>query len=162
MTREEAILTLNANVVFACERAGFDSATVKMVEDALDTIEDALQVQEPCEDAVSREAAIKCCTFGRTSLGLIEELRRLPSVQPVPVARVMTLEELVVDDVVWLEDYDKDTTVPGIYCNSNDTNTIFATRMKGYLFVNNDEYGSRWRCWTSRPTDEQKEVTPWN
>lgn len=37
---------------------------------------------ELCEDAVSREAAIKCCTFGRTSLGLIDELRRLPSVQP--------------------------------------------------------------------------------
>ena len=47
MTIKEAILTLNANVVFACERAGFDSATVEMVEDALDTIEDALKAQEP-------------------------------------------------------------------------------------------------------------------
>lgn len=40
MTVREAILTLNANVVIACERARFNSATVKMVEDALDTIED--------------------------------------------------------------------------------------------------------------------------
>lgn len=47
MTVSEAILTLNANVVFACERAGFSSATVKMIEDALDTIEDALYAQEP-------------------------------------------------------------------------------------------------------------------
>ena len=46
-------------------------------------IRNALSAQpEPCEDAVSREAAIKCCTFGRTSLGLIDELRRLPSVTP--------------------------------------------------------------------------------
>ena len=37
---------------------------------------------ELCEDAVSREAAIRCCTFGRTSLGLTDELRRLPSVTP--------------------------------------------------------------------------------
>lgn len=37
---------------------------------------------EPCEDTISRKAAIKCCTFGRTSLGLIDELRRLPSVTP--------------------------------------------------------------------------------
>jgi len=22
-------------------------------------------------------------------------------------------------------------------------------------------YGIRWRCWTSRPTDEQREATPW-
>jgi hypothetical protein len=47
MTISEAILTLNANVVFACERAGFDSATARMVEDALDTIEDAMKAHEP-------------------------------------------------------------------------------------------------------------------
>ena len=22
-------------------------------------------------------------------------------------------------------------------------------------------YGKTWRCWTSRPTDEQREATPW-
>ena len=22
-------------------------------------------------------------------------------------------------------------------------------------------YGYEWRCWTSRPTDEQREATPW-
>ena len=47
MTIKEAILTLNANAVFACEQAGFDSTTVRMVEDALDAIEDALKAQEP-------------------------------------------------------------------------------------------------------------------
>ena len=47
MTVSEAILILNANAVIACERAGFNSATVKMMEDALDTIEDALKAQEP-------------------------------------------------------------------------------------------------------------------
>ena len=24
-----------------------------------------------------------------------------------------------------------------------------------------EDYGKRWRCWTSRPTDEQREATPW-
>lgn len=35
------------------------------------------------------EAAIKCCTFGRTSLGLVDELRRLPAadVRPVVLCR---------------------------------------------------------------------------
>lgn len=47
MKVKEAILTLNANVIIACERAGFSSATVKMIEDALGTIEDALKEQEP-------------------------------------------------------------------------------------------------------------------
>jgi hypothetical protein len=59
MTVREAILTLNANVIFACERSGFDSATVKMVEDALDTIEDALKAQEP-PTSESISSAIEC------------------------------------------------------------------------------------------------------
>jgi len=25
-----------------------------------------------------------------------------------------------------------------------------------------DDYGKSWRCWTSRPTDAQREATPWN
>ena len=45
MTIKEAILALNANVIIACERAGFEYATIKVVEDALDTIEDALKAQ---------------------------------------------------------------------------------------------------------------------
>ena len=24
-----------------------------------------------------------------------------------------------------------------------------------------DKYNKGWRCWTQRPTDEQKEATPW-
>lgn len=52
MTIKDAIVTLNANVVIACERAGFCSATVKIVEDALDTINDALKEQEPVEPEV--------------------------------------------------------------------------------------------------------------
>ena len=51
ITIKEAISILNANVV-ACERAGFDSTTVKMIEDALDTIEDALKAQEPVKPII--------------------------------------------------------------------------------------------------------------
>ena len=36
---------------------------------------------------IEREAAIKCCTFGRTSLGLVGELRRLPAADVRPVVR---------------------------------------------------------------------------
>lgn len=53
MTNKEAIITLQANVIFACEKAGFDKATVRMVEDALDLAISALErdrwisVEEP-------------------------------------------------------------------------------------------------------------------
>ena len=47
MTVREAISILNVNILVACGRAGFSSATIKMTEDALDIIEDALKAKEP-------------------------------------------------------------------------------------------------------------------
>ena len=38
-------------------------------------------------DYIEREAAIKGCTFGRTSLGLVDDLRRLPAADVRPVVR---------------------------------------------------------------------------
>ena len=29
------------------------------------------------------------------------------------------------------------------------------------LSFGDEAYGKRWRCWTSRPTDEQRKATPW-
>lgn len=43
-----------------------------------------LKEQEPCEDAISREQAIKQCGFGMTSLLIADSLRRLPFVNPQP------------------------------------------------------------------------------
>jgi hypothetical protein len=125
MTISEAILTLNANVVFACERAGFDSATARMVEDALDTIEDALKAQEP---------------------------------------RVMTLEEVKMldSDYYYLEsmrspgkELREIVGAYGLTCVTWPSIT-WARQTMG-----DSGYAKTWRCWTSRPTDEQREATPW-
>lgn len=44
---------------------------------------------------IEREAAINCCTFGRTSLGLIGELRRIPAADVRPVVRCKDCANLV-------------------------------------------------------------------
>jgi len=124
MTVKEAILTLNANVVVACERAKFDSATVKVIEDAMDIIENALQAQEP---------------------------------------RVLTLEEVLSQewDYVYIETehrpYSKEIEA---YCG---THTIYCstTVVHKRLTSGDSEYGATWRCWTARPTEEQRKATPW-
>ena len=57
MNVKEAILALKANAIIACERAGFSSVTVRMIEDALDTIKDALKEQPEivrCKDCKDR------------------------------------------------------------------------------------------------------------
>lgn len=43
MTREEAIGTLQAHVVFACEKAMLSSTAIRMIEDALDMAIEALE-----------------------------------------------------------------------------------------------------------------------
>lgn len=59
MTKKEAILTLCANVMVACERASFDSATCNLVEEALDMAIDALEQTDTHErDVVSRDKAL--------------------------------------------------------------------------------------------------------
>ena len=72
MTREEAnwyIDSLKLTIKQNC----LDEKYIEAIEALKD---------EPCEDAVSREQAIKQCGFGMTSLLVADCLRRLPSVTP--------------------------------------------------------------------------------
>lgn len=41
-----------------------------------------------------------------------------------------------------------------LYCT---TSIVLERQTRG-----DKEYGKTWRCWTARPTDEQREATPWD
>lgn len=75
--------------------------------------------------------------------------------------RVMTLAEAVSGDECWLE------CVNGVngwcdcvldYDNPKCVN-VYRPRIDSIAWV--DKYGKTWRCWTSRPTDTQREAEPW-
>ena len=53
MDRNEAIITLRANVIYACESAGFNVATINLVTEALDLAIEALR-QTESEDCISK------------------------------------------------------------------------------------------------------------
>lgn len=82
--------------------------------------------------------------------------------------RVMTLEE--VEHLTYGSPYIIETNLPkeeprlmyGLFSHLGlQGNFSFAfTDGRGYLF--DVDYGKRWRCWTSSPTDEQREATPWS
>lgn len=86
-------------------------------------------------------------------------------------AHVLTLNEvqsLSTNDVVWLEDKGKLNVIPGIVRNRHlwphsvamITNFM---RSDGYtITAGDDDYGIRWRCWTSRPTEKQMREAKWN
>ncbi len=89
MTREEKKNALHCLKVMideeVCEECdlygttGTDHCEADCVRVAIKALE-----QEPCEDAISREDAIKRCWFGMTSFLIADNLRKLPPVTPQP------------------------------------------------------------------------------
>lgn len=81
--------------------------------------------------------------------------------------RVMTLEEVLATEIVYAEDIDKAEIIP-VLVNRRAHDRIMLVRahlMGGtshVIYPLISEYGKRWRCWTSRPTDVQREAIPWN
>ena len=87
---------------------------------------------------------------------------------------VMTLEEVferskhMDEDAVWIEFEDEDgdmVVYPAILSNSKpvfeaEYSIVAALRWEKKYFPLGT-YGKKWRCWTSRPTDERREATPW-
>lgn len=87
--------------------------------------------------------------------------------------RLMTLEEVIkhyslppvfVDDLGAQEDYLED--IAPLYFDFPEADS-FAVHWRGYHSVRKylddwkASYGEKWRCWTGRPTDEQREAVKW-
>ena len=81
-------------------------------------------------------------------------------------AQVMTLEEAQKTEYVYLETR---KWVDGDYLGlanreNNDFPDYTTDFLDGYgcvMSCDNSMYGDNWRCWTSMPTDAQREATPW-
>lgn len=97
---------------------------------------------------------------------LIDALTLLKAQEP----RVMKADELKTlkkGDVVWLQDKGNPEIIAGIVRGrdwllcSGVFFTLFTTVDEITVQALDADYQIRWRCWTSRPTDEQREATPW-
>lgn len=97
---------------------------------------------------------------GHTPTQAIERIGKLKAQQ----SRVMALEEVRLlgkDTVVWYEHkgvfrQPRPRVVEFVF----DDHITFTDG--GVWSFSADGYGERWRLWTSRPTDEQREVESWN
>ena len=79
--------------------------------------------------------------------------------------RVMTLEE--VNNLPYghvLIETDKNEPIRWLdallFCKNINFSFDFIT-LEGRARLLGVEYNKEWRCWTSRPTDEQRKATPW-
>ena len=77
--------------------------------------------------------------------------------------RMMTISDFKDEGVYYLEALPPFVLRPVIYRldESDPRHYNFVWKYDQFTW-NTDEYGKTWRCWTSRPTDEQREKEPWN
>lgn len=101
---------------------------------------------------------------------------RIAELEAAQEPRVMELNDLQELQVYWVEDKNGSCipetimNLPMDWADTSGTSkeiwTIPVVKMgNGYapvLAKINTMYGERWRCWTSRPTDEQREAVSWN
>lgn len=101
-----------------------------------------------------------CVRIGQAVTGALDLLK---TQEP----RVMTLGEIMEcgdAEIMYLETgvYEKDIK-PAIFQPENTQEGYFcfvsAWKFSGFYHV--DNYKISWRCWTSRPTEEQREATTW-
>lgn len=101
----------------------------------------------------------------RDALALIrQQQERIMELEAARTARVMTLEE--VHDMAWdycyLEEEVIKDNVLQKYCGKHRVKCItWPSIASCVLTFGDDAYGKRWRCWTQRPTDEQRKAVKW-
>lgn len=78
----------------------------------------------------------------------------------------MTLEEvkaLPSETDVWLDEFCSIVVAATISCTLYGNAYFYGIEHADYgVDYKLIDYGKEWRCWTSRPTDKQREETPWN
>lgn len=78
--------------------------------------------------------------------------------------RVITLEEVHMHEVYWIEQSDVARPWPTAMHHIRNAGLLDGPTYQDYFGknLNTKEYGKTWRCWTSRPDEATREATPWN
>lgn len=134
----------------------------RLVLDKLHTIQDFARVNEVHWMA---EGAALAETVMNMLRGEINQLREAQEPKAMNVTEVSACE---VGTVLWVEE--RQGVTWNLFPLEIKLNSIHPDTGTAYLFFITyhgvkkfecNEYNQTWRCWTSRPTDEQREATPW-
>ena len=95
----------------------------------------------------------------RKAAGWLEDaIAQLKALEP----RVLPLLEAAEADVCWIEGKGVSRVIPGrVYMVGNAGELHIHKLIAAPEQVYAEDYGVIWRCWSARPSDEQREVTPW-
>ena len=160
-----------------CDSSGY-LVGLPLMKDALvllkaqEPIEARLNLCDSCAklypecDATADAIKFGCGVGNDNVIGCMAYVNRWKAKQP----RVMTLEEVedALDTVVWVDRPDMENTSEA-YARISAYSRVNKEIWLRYAFIEKPrtkveaygDYGITYRCWTSRPTDEQREAIPW-
>lgn len=125
--------------------------------DIIHNLESCLAIQ--CDDCIQEHAShypLDCEAYDSFVRSAVELLR---AQEP----RVLTLEEVLSFGAIYMDEPSNPTCLIMLYCYKVE-------RDYRYIFVDSDgdkipypskEFNKTWRCWSARPTDEQREAVKW-
>ena len=149
----------------------FEDCTTELAKDALALLKSQEPVEErlnQCDSCTKEYAECEAnksdlvfgCGIGNDNIiGCLRYVNRWKAQEP----RVMTLKEASNSTVpMWFEKSgDECGWITGIDCSPIQATTIGQVDGDDWYNLPITDYGRLWRCWTSRPTDEQREAIPW-
>jgi hypothetical protein len=153
----------------------------------MEQFEKVVKGLECCLPETQEQAELSCadCPYDPCGhsvslpISLIDDARKLITAQrerikeleAAQTARVMSLEELedALDTVVWVEEPEFENFADHYALIMAYSHKVGFVRVSfGFAEMPVDceyeyeDYGKKWRCWTQRPTDEQRKAVPWN
>ena len=76
-------------------------------------------------------------------------------------ARVLTLEEVLGGDECWVEYINGGCGYCDCYLDDDAKSIVINRILRKDFNVSPNGYGKVWRCWSVRPTDEQRKAVKW-
>lgn len=116
-----------------------------------------IEALEYCKKQRPSNKSCAGCPYAGLGCGIDAAIEKLKAQEP----KVMHVDEIQEFSTVWLEDVDKPEIIPAIYLEQLCGRLGFIQPGRGMIYPKADECGKRWRPWTSRPTDAQKEAVKW-
>lgn len=104
------------------------------------------------------------CPSGGKKVRLMDIVDKAIALLKEQEARVMTLDEVKSFD--WDYCYLEEERLPGkeyrVVCGDYALTCITWPCVTSMRIQHGDEnYGKKWRCWSAKPTDEQRQATEW-
>lgn len=109
----------------------------------------------PCDSCGYKE----CQTY---IICIAEIARDALSLLKAQEPKLLTIEEITGDGECWFEGINGACGYADCYmCTGSKEVEVNRISMKPE-YVSWDDFKKKWRCWTSRPTDEQREAVKWD